>query len=120
MTYDNNAVHNIVDAAPILHLSLNAPTTEATEPQFPTILPILGAMSLGTFANDEQVIYLHGSSAVRLSRLGTGQQQPEIPVCIAAALLDGLYSPWRLFLFITSWANQLLAQTTQCDKCLQA
>ncbi|KAH0400651.1 hypothetical protein KCU89_g4971, partial [Aureobasidium melanogenum] len=73
-------VRNIVDAAPILHVSFNAPSTEDTEPQFPTILPMLGAMSSGTFTDDEQVIYLHGSSAARLFRLGAGQREIGIPI----------------------------------------
>ncbi|KAG9823597.1 hypothetical protein KCU77_g15590, partial [Aureobasidium melanogenum] len=79
VTYDKDAVRNIVDAAPILHVSFNAPSTEDTEPQFPTILPMLGAMSSGTFTDDEQVIYLHGSSAARLFRLGAGQREIGIP-----------------------------------------
>ncbi|KAG9550837.1 hypothetical protein KCU79_g13629, partial [Aureobasidium melanogenum] len=89
VTYDKDAVRKIVDAAPILHVSFNAPSTEDAEPQFPTILPMLGAMSSGTFTGDEQVIYLHGSSAARLFRLGAGQREMGIPVCIAATLLDG-------------------------------
>ncbi|CAD0112872.1 unnamed protein product [Aureobasidium uvarum] len=83
VTYDKDAVRNIVDAAPILHVSFNAPPTEDTEPQFPTILPMLG-----TTADDGHTIYLHGSSAARLLRLGAGQEA-ELPVCIAATILDG-------------------------------
>ncbi|KAG9821439.1 hypothetical protein KCU77_g16308, partial [Aureobasidium melanogenum] len=79
VTYDKDAVRKIVDAAPILHVSFNAPSTEDAEPQFPTILPMLGAMSSGTFTGDEQVIYLHGSSAARLFRLGAGQREIGIP-----------------------------------------
>ncbi|KAH0197392.1 hypothetical protein KCU99_g8666, partial [Aureobasidium melanogenum] len=89
VTYDKDAVRNIVDAAPILHVSFNAPSTEDTEPQFPTILPMLGAMSSETLTDDEQVVYLHGSSAARLFHLGAGQREIGIPVCIAATLLDG-------------------------------
>ncbi|KAI4745193.1 hypothetical protein E4T50_04432 [Aureobasidium sp. EXF-12298] len=80
VTYEKDVVRNIVDAAPILHVSFNAPSTEDTEPQFPTILPMLGAMSSGTFTDDEQVIYLHGSSAARLFRLGAGQREIGIPI----------------------------------------
>ncbi|KAH0269583.1 hypothetical protein KCU71_g19136, partial [Aureobasidium melanogenum] len=80
VTYEKYVVRNIVDAAPILHVSFNAPSTEDTEPQFPTILPMLGAMSSGTFTDDEQVIYLHGSSAARLFRLGAGQREIGIPI----------------------------------------
>ncbi|CAD0093410.1 unnamed protein product [Aureobasidium vineae] len=83
VTHDKDAVRSIVDAAPILHVSFNAPPTEGTEPQFPTILPMLG-----TTADDGHTIYLHGSSAARLFRLGTGQDSG-LPVCIAATILDG-------------------------------
>lgn len=89
MTYDKDTVRNIVETAPILHVSFNAPHSESAEPQFPTILPMLGAMSSKTTTDDEDVIYLHGSSAARLFRLGAGQQEPGIPVCIAATILDG-------------------------------
>ncbi|KAI4730935.1 hypothetical protein E4T49_01328 [Aureobasidium sp. EXF-10728] len=84
VTYDKDAVRSIVDAAPILHVSFNAPPTEGTEPQFPTILPMLGAT-----ADDGHIIYLHGSSAARLFRLGAGQEDLKLPVCIAATILDG-------------------------------
>ncbi|OBW66605.1 MAG: Isocitrate dehydrogenase [NADP] [Aureobasidium pullulans] len=87
VTYDKDAVRKIVDAAPILHVSFNAPMSESMDAQFPTILPMLGAMA--SSAEDDQVVYLHGSSAARLFRLDSGQEDPGLPVCIAATLLDG-------------------------------
>lgn len=94
MTYDKDAIRNIVDAAPMLHVSFNAPPIESTEPQSPIVLPILGAMSLGASTDD---IYLRGSSAAHLFRHGAEQQEIRIPVRIAATLLDDyVLAPWCL------------------------
>lgn len=85
-TYDTDLVHNIINSTPILHVSFNAPPKEG--PQFPTILPMLG--SIDTFpsssSDEEAHVYLHGSSVARLFRLTSGS---EIPLCIAATILDG-------------------------------
>lgn len=50
---------------------------------------MLGAMDAGPSEGDEQVVFLHGSSAARLFRLSAGQEESGLPVCIAATLLDG-------------------------------
>jgi len=66
-------------------VSFNAPTTSGG-PQFPTILPMLGA--IGQHSSDDTAhVYLHGSSVARLFKLGAGDA--EIPLCVAATLLDG-------------------------------
>ncbi|KAK4542493.1 hypothetical protein LTR36_006745 [Oleoguttula mirabilis] len=85
--YDADLIHGIINATPILHVSFNAPSKEddGAAPQFPTILPMLGA--IGTYGSEQDPhIYLHGSSVARLSRL-TGNS--ELPLCICATILDG-------------------------------
>ncbi|KAK6433516.1 hypothetical protein LTR95_010306 [Oleoguttula sp. CCFEE 5521] len=92
-TYDAPLIHSLVNSCPILHVSFNAPISDAQESgiQFPTILPMLGA--IGTFPSpssaDDEVeahVYLHGSSAARLFKL---TPQGGLPLCIAATHLDG-------------------------------
>ncbi|WPH03175.1 flavin-nucleotide-binding protein [Acrodontium crateriforme] len=83
-TYDQELVHGILNEVPILHVSFNAPPNDDM-PQFPTILPMLGAV--GTYKADEDAhIYLHGSSVARLFKLTNGG---EIPLCVAGTLIDG-------------------------------
>ncbi|KAK5108466.1 hypothetical protein LTR62_008284 [Meristemomyces frigidus] len=84
-TYDTDLVHTIINSCPILHVSFNAPNKDTNEPQFPTILPMLGAV--GEFGNDEEAhLYLHGSSAARLFRI---TQNAEIPLCVCGTHVDG-------------------------------
>lgn len=81
--HEQQLVHNIINDTPILHVSFNAPLKDG--PQFPTVLPMLGAM--GTYGSDEEsAVYLHGSSVARLFRLTVGN---EIPLCICGTILDG-------------------------------
>lgn len=88
VNYDKEAVSSIIKATPILHVSFNAPFSDDSTPQFPTILPMLGAMS--TYPSDnEPSIYLHGSSSARLMRLTSGHEDTGLPVCISATILDG-------------------------------
>jgi nitroimidazol reductase NimA-like FMN-containing flavoprotein (pyridoxamine 5'-phosphate oxidase superfamily) len=82
-SYDTELIHSIVNECPILHVSFNAPPKDG--PQFPTILPMLGTAA--TYAGDEEAhIYVHGSNVARLFKLTTGG---EIPICVAATILDG-------------------------------
>lgn len=81
--YDADLLHNIINEAPIIHVSFNAPTKD--NPQFPTILAMLGAIA--TYPGDEDAhIYLHVSSVARLFRLTSGG---DIPLCVAGTLFDG-------------------------------
>ncbi|CAK1365327.1 hypothetical protein CB0940_08914 [Cercospora beticola] len=83
MQYDAELVHSILNETPILHVSFNAPPKDG--PQFPTILPMLGAVA--TYESDEEPsIYLHGSSVARLFRMTNGS---EIPLCVCGSILDG-------------------------------
>jgi nitroimidazol reductase NimA-like FMN-containing flavoprotein (pyridoxamine 5'-phosphate oxidase superfamily) len=82
-SYDTEFIHGIVNECPILHVSFNAPPKDG--PQFPTILPMLG--TIATYADDEQAhVYVHGSNVARLFKLTTGG---EMPICVAATILDG-------------------------------
>ncbi|GIZ45094.1 hypothetical protein CKM354_000827700 [Cercospora kikuchii] len=83
MKYDAELVHSILNETPILHVSFNAPPKDG--PQFPTILPMLGAVA--TYGSDEEPsIYLHGSSVARLFCMTNGS---EIPLCVCGSILDG-------------------------------
>ncbi|KAF2725365.1 hypothetical protein K431DRAFT_281312 [Polychaeton citri CBS 116435] len=85
--YDAPLVNSIVNAAPILHVAFNAPPKDSDMPQFPTILPMLGAMDTYTKTDGEAHVYLHGSSVARLFKLTDGGK--EIPLCVSATLIDG-------------------------------
>ena len=81
--YDQELIHSIINETPILHVSFNAPLRDG--PQFPTILPMLGA--IGQYGDDEEShVYLHGSSVARLFRI---TQDQEVPLCVCGTLLDG-------------------------------
>ncbi|KAF2862081.1 hypothetical protein K470DRAFT_298869 [Piedraia hortae CBS 480.64] len=89
--YDVQTIHSIVNECPILHVSFNS-----DESEFPTILPMLGAMGCLNGDGDEEgeeYLYLHGSSTARLFKLGSS-----IPLCISATILDGYvlaYTPFH-------------------------
>ena len=81
--HEEDTIHSIINSAPIVHVSFNAPLKEG--PPFPTILPMLGAV--GHYEKDEEThLYLHGSSVARLFRLTDGD---EVPLCVCATILDG-------------------------------
>lgn len=80
--HDQDQIHSIIDATPLLQVAFNPPNEPETAVSFPTILPMLGA--IGTYPPSAKPhIYLHGSSASRLFQL------IDRPLAIAAALLDG-------------------------------
>jgi nitroimidazol reductase NimA-like FMN-containing flavoprotein (pyridoxamine 5'-phosphate oxidase superfamily) len=82
-SYDTKLIHDIVNQCPILHVSFNVPPKEG--PHFPTILPMLG--KIDTYVGDEEAhVYVHGSNVARLFRLTSGG---EMPICVAATILDG-------------------------------
>ncbi|KAK5136668.1 hypothetical protein LTR08_002321 [Meristemomyces frigidus] len=87
--HDADLIHTIVNTTPILHVSFNAPPRKDGTPQFPTILPMLGAIGTYPPHNAEAHIYLHGSSVARLFRLTASGEAAGIPLCVCATLLDG-------------------------------
>ncbi|KAK8181978.1 hypothetical protein HDK77DRAFT_85402 [Phyllosticta capitalensis] len=91
--YDYATVHSIVNQTSILHVSF-LPTDPSDDP-FPTILPMIGTMGLFTQPDNDPGaqpldLYIHGHSASRLMRLPTAQGLEQIPVCVAATLIDGI------------------------------
>lgn len=95
--YDFATVHAIFNQASFIHVSF-LPTDPSTD-QFPTILPMLGAM--GSFENpiaDPAIepfdLYIHGHASSRLMKLpgsDLAADHPEgLPVCVAATILDGI------------------------------
>ncbi|TKA22796.1 hypothetical protein B0A50_07898 [Salinomyces thailandicus] len=83
--YDAAQVHAIVNATPILHVSFNSPPKGPSEPQFPTILPMLG--NIGQYEKDDHPsLYLHGSSVARLFSMTS---HGSLPLCVCATLFDG-------------------------------
>ena len=91
-SYDYKTVHDIFNAASILHVSF-IPSNPQDDP-FPTTLPMIGAMCsfsdpMGDPAKLPSDIYLHGHATSRLMKLP--KEQPEgLPVCVSAATLDGI------------------------------
>ncbi|TFK69169.1 hypothetical protein BDN72DRAFT_623134 [Pluteus cervinus] len=91
--YDFQAIHSVVNAAPVLHLSF---IPSETDP-FPTIIPLLGQM--GSFANPDADpssepldLYIHTHASTRLVKLVASQTEDGekgLPVCASAALVDG-------------------------------
>lgn len=71
-TDDRDAVHAVLDAAPIGHLGF------AVDGQ-PFVIPML-------YGRVGDAVYLHGSVASRLLRTTAGG----LPVCLTASLVDGL------------------------------
>lgn len=70
--YDETAIHAILDAAFLCHVSF------AVDGQ-PFTIPTL-------FARKEDLLYLHGSAASRMIR----ELQKGIPACVCVTLVDGL------------------------------
>jgi len=109
--YDYETIHQIVEDAPVLHVSF-PPTGD--DP-FPAVLPMLGctgdfeasekpkenttsSTAPGSFPDDDEmqeedlsagprVIYLHGSATARLFK---SPEQDKIPVCVAATTMQGV------------------------------
>ncbi|KAF8964590.1 hypothetical protein BDZ97DRAFT_1815797 [Flammula alnicola] len=93
--YDHDTIHNIINAAPVAHVSFN-PTSLDDDP-FPTILPMLASAASFTAPGAEETspvaIYLHGYVSSRFMRLPTTKEDdglPGTPVCVAATLFDGV------------------------------
>ena len=90
--YDYKTVHNVFNAASILHVAF-LPASLNDDP-FPTILPMLGTMCsfsdpTGDPATTPFDFYLHGHAASRLMKIPTDHPDG-LPVCISAAILDGI------------------------------
>ncbi|KAI9772375.1 MAG: hypothetical protein M1835_006279, partial [Candelina submexicana] len=92
-TYELRAIHTIINAAPVLHVSF---TPDPSDP-FPAILPMIGVMGSFDFPSadlDEPMdCYLHGyvsSRVMNLARENSSDGSEGLAVCIAATKVDGL------------------------------
>jgi len=95
--YDQEKIHDIVNGAPVVHVSF-LPVSVEDDP-FPTILPMLGCFGSfnqpGSNETAAPAIYLHGHVSSRFMKLQTSTRAedeglPGIPVCVAATYMDGL------------------------------
>lgn len=89
--YNLTTIHTIINTTPVLHVSF---TPSPTDP-FPAILPMIGQM--GSFTRpsadlgDTLDCYLHGYVSSRIMNLARSSPTSQgLPVCIAAAKVDGL------------------------------
>ncbi|KAJ5577443.1 uncharacterized protein N7459_006407 [Penicillium hispanicum] len=89
-TYDLGAIHAIINASQVLHVSFNS----GPEDPFPTILPMIGQM--GSFEYPSADIteplecYLHGYVSSRIMNLARNSEGDGLPICVAASKVDGL------------------------------
>ncbi|CAL5868530.1 uncharacterized protein PFLUO_LOCUS2756 [Penicillium psychrofluorescens] len=89
-TYDLGAIHSIVNASQVLHVSFNP----GPEDPFPTILPMIGQM--GSFDYPSATIeeplecYLHGYVSSRIMNLARKSEGDGLPICVATSKVDGL------------------------------
>ncbi|KAL9103795.1 MAG: hypothetical protein Q9163_001204 [Psora crenata] len=90
-TYDLHAIHSIINAAPVLHVSFN---TSDPEDPFPTILPMIGTM--GSYShpsadlNEPLECYLHGYVSSGIMKQARTSHERGLPVTIAATKVDGV------------------------------
>ncbi|KAJ5596359.1 hypothetical protein N7450_002817 [Penicillium hetheringtonii] len=89
-TYDLGAIHTIINASPVLHVSFNP----GPDDPFPTIIPMIGQM--GSFEypsasiNEPLECYLHGYVSSRIMNLARASDGEGLPICVATSQVDGL------------------------------
>lgn len=90
-TYDLHAIHTIINAAPVLHVSFNS--TNPDDP-FPSILPMIGTM--GSFErpsadlNEPLECYLHGYVSAGIMKEARADPEKGLPITVAATKVDGI------------------------------
>lgn len=91
--YDLSTVHTIVNQSLSLHVSF----IPGAENEFPTVIPMIGAM--GSFDNPDAEIdepqdcYIHGYISARMANLAREKMAdglPGLPVCVSATKVDGI------------------------------
>lgn len=91
--YDLKTVHSIVNQCMSLHVSF----IPGSENEFPTVIPMIGAM--GNFDSPDADIdepldcYIHGYISARMANLAREritQGLPGLPVCVSATKVDGI------------------------------
>lgn len=89
-TYDLGAIHSIINASQVLHVSFNP----GPEDPFPTILPMIGQMGSFEYPSsgiDEPLdCYLHGYVSSRIMNLARNSEGDGLPICVAASKVDGI------------------------------
>ncbi|USP78299.1 hypothetical protein yc1106_05573 [Curvularia clavata] len=85
--YDYTTIHTLLDSCPILHVSFNDPSHP-----FPVVLPMLGCTgNFSSPSSPDRDVYIHGYVSGRLFKKASPQDDnPGLPVTIAASFLDGL------------------------------
>ncbi|EAW06624.1 pyridoxamine 5'-phosphate oxidase family protein [Aspergillus clavatus NRRL 1] len=89
-TYDLDAIHSIINASQVLHVSFSPGPSDP----FPAILPMIGQMGSFDYPSaglDEPLdCYLHGYVSSRIMNLARSSEGDGLPICIAASKVDGL------------------------------
>lgn len=90
-TYDLQAIHSIINAAPVLHVSYNS---SDPEDPFPTVQPMIGTM--GSFAHPSADIsepmdcYLHGYVSSGIMKQARSDSEKGLAITVAATEVDGI------------------------------
>ncbi|KAL6718051.1 hypothetical protein ACLMJK_004136 [Lecanora helva] len=90
-TYDLQAIHSIINATPVLHVSFNSLDPE--DP-FPTVLPMIGTM--GSYERPSADLseplecYLHGYVSSGIMKRARADPEQGVPITIAATRFDGI------------------------------
>lgn len=90
-TYDLQAIHSIINAAPVLHVSYNS---SDLEDPFPTVQPMIGTM--GSFAHPSADIsepmdcYLHGYVSSGIMKQARSDSEKGLAITVAATKVDGI------------------------------
>ncbi|KAL9130604.1 MAG: hypothetical protein Q9217_001264 [Psora testacea] len=90
-TYDLQAIHNIINATPVLHVSFNS--SDPDDP-FPTTLPMVGTMGSYTYPSADLSepldCYLHGYVSSGIMKQARASPEKGLPITVAATKVDGL------------------------------
>ena len=90
-TYDLHAIHSIINAAPVLHVSYN---TSDPEDPFPTVQAMIGTM--GSFERPSADLseplecYLHGYISSGIMKQARADPEKGLPITISATKFDGI------------------------------
>ncbi|MCJ1450387.1 hypothetical protein MMC28_000718 [Mycoblastus sanguinarius] len=90
-TYDLHAIHSIINATPVKHVSFSSPDPE--DP-FPQVLPMIGTMGSFTHPsadlNDPLDCYLHGYVSSGIIKQARANPEKGLPITVAATHVDGI------------------------------
>ena len=90
-TYDLHAIHSIINATSVLHVSFNS--LDAEDP-FPQVLPMIGTMGSFTHPsadlNEPLDCYLHGYVSAGIMKSARADPEKGLPITVAATQVDGI------------------------------